>query len=110
MHAIGAYTLYLTRLEKPEQRRLHAQAHLSDLVEEDRPTGSGFENPRFVTIRAGEAAPDVAEQFGLHQRIRHPGAVQRRQGRGGPRARLMNEARDHIFANAGLARNQHLGV
>ena len=90
-HAIGADALDLAGLEKPEQRRLHAQAHLADLVEKHRAVGGGLENPRLVPIRAGEAAPDMAEQLGLHQRIRHAGAVQRRQRCRRPSAPLMDE-------------------
>ena len=33
---LGAHALNLAGLEEPQQHRLHAQAHLSDLVQEDR--------------------------------------------------------------------------
>ena len=70
VHAVGADTLQLPGLEKPEQNALHPRAHLPDFVEKDRAVGRGFEQPRFVPIGVGEAAADVAEKLRLQQRVR----------------------------------------
>ena len=88
--------------------RLHAQAHLADLVEEDRAPVRGLQLARLVAVGAGEAALDVAEQLRLEQRLGQAGAVHRHERvTASPRARV-NAAREQILADAGLSRDEHL--
>jgi len=66
---IGADALDFARLEKAEEQRLHAQAHLAHFVHEDRAAMGHLEPSALVAVRAREAALDVSEQLGLEQRL-----------------------------------------
>ena len=107
---LGAHLLNLSRLEEPEEEALHAQRHLSDLVEEDRAAGCHFELPRLVAVRAGKAPLDVPEQFGLEQRLGNAGAIDRHERGTRARARREDRPRDDFLADAALAGDKHLGV
>ena len=67
--------LDLAVLEKPQQERLHAQAHLADFVEEQRAAMRELELAALVAVGAGEAALDVSEELRLEQRLGQAGAV-----------------------------------
>ena len=71
----AADRLNLAALEKAEQVRLHLQAHLADLVEEDRAAVRGFEAADAIAIGAREAAARVPEELGLEQALHDRGAV-----------------------------------
>jgi hypothetical protein len=60
---VGADALDLSGFEKPQQRALHAQAHLADLVHEDRAAVCDFEQAGVIAESSREAAPRVAEQL-----------------------------------------------
>ena len=60
--------------------------------------------------RAGERAAHVAEELGLEQRLGNRAAVDRDEPVGAPRAVVVNRARDHLLAGAGLAGNQDRAV
>ena len=81
LHVVGADGLHLAVLEKPQQQRLHAQAHLADFVEEERAAVRELQLARLVAVRAGEAALHVAEQLRFEQRLGEAGAVHRDEGR-----------------------------
>ena len=53
---IGADLLQLAGFEKPQEKPLHAQRHLADLVQEHRSVIGKLELAKLVAIRAGEAA------------------------------------------------------
>ena len=72
-----ADALDLAGLEEPQQQRLHAQAHLADLVHEDRAAVGRFEQAALVAVGVGEAAAHVAEQLRLEQRVGNARAVDR---------------------------------
>ena len=57
--------------------------------------------------RAREGALLVAEQDGFHQIFRDGAAIDRHEGLGAPLARAVDRARDQLFADARLARDQH---
>ena len=106
--AVRADRLDFSGLEEAEQERLHAQAHLADLVEEQRAAVRLLELAGLVAIRAGEAAFDVSEQFRFEQRLGQAGAVQGDEGPIGSRRVDVNGSRDQILADAALAGDQHL--
>ena len=60
---IGADTPDFAVLEKPEHQRLHPQTGFANFIEEDGAAVGQFQEPWLVAVRAGEAAPDMAEQF-----------------------------------------------
>src|SRR5258705_10293591 len=62
-------------LQRAEQARLRHQAHLADLVEQERATVGLFEAAAAHLRRAAEGATLVPEQLGLLQRLRDAGAV-----------------------------------
>src|SRR5262249_15300980 len=76
----------------------------------DRAVRRRFENARLVAPGVGEAAAHVAEQLRLEERIRQAGAVDGCHRRQAPAAAVVNEARDEVLADAGLAGGEHLGV
>src|SRR5262249_27045122 len=102
--------LKLAALEKPEEQGLHAKAHTADFVHEDRAAVGELEPATLVAIRVGEAAFDVTEHFGLEQRIREPGAVDRHERPRHPPAPLMDQPRDDFLADAALAGDQNFRV
>ncbi len=108
--ALAADALHLAGLQEPEQDALHAGAHLAGFVEERRAAVAGLEQAHLVAERAGEAAADVTEELGLEQRIGHPGAVDDGERRPAPGALPVEQARHHVLADPGLARDEHLGV
>ena len=64
--------------EHAEQRRLHGQRQLTDLVEEDRAAVRQLERPFLPALRAGEGAPLVSEQLRRDQRRGQRAADRRR--------------------------------
>jgi hypothetical protein len=60
--------LNFSGLEKPQEERLHPQAHLTHFVEERRAAARLFEEAGVVAERAGETAR-VAKEFRFEQRI-----------------------------------------
>ena len=107
---IRSDALNLSGLEKAEQERLHAQAHLADFVHEDGAAVRPLEPAALVAMRVGEAAAHVPEQFGSQQRVGHPGAIQRDELRVRPAAALMDELRDDLLTNTALAGDEHLRI
>ena len=110
VRTVGADSLDLARFEETQQHDLHAHAHLADFVEKHRAVLRLLEEARLVAIGAREAPAGVAEQLRFQQRVRHAGAVDRDQRIRRAVAALMNETRDHFFADSGLARNQDLRI
>jgi hypothetical protein len=107
---VRADRLDFARLEEAQEQRLHPQAHLADLVEEERAAIGELELARLVAIRAGEAAPRVAEQLRLEERLGEAGAVDGdERAAGAPRADV-DQPRDEILAHAALARDEHFRV
>src|SRR5207249_2968028 len=66
----GADALHLFRLEHTEELRLKADRELADLVEEDRPTVRGFDEPGLRVVSTGERPLLVPEHLALEQRLR----------------------------------------
>ena len=60
---VGADRLQFAVLEKAEEQGLHADAHLGNLVEKDRPAVRLLKLADLVSVRPGEAATHVSEQL-----------------------------------------------
>ena len=71
----AADALHHLFLQHAQHLRLRLQAHVGDLVEEDRAAVGLLEASRLVGDRAGERAAHVAEQLRLDQLFRNRGAV-----------------------------------
>src|SRR5688572_4521789 len=88
---IGPHRLNLAGLSKAKQRRLHAKAHLTELVhEQGAAVGLPYQSD-FVSIGTGETSTNVPEQFGLEQRFRNTAAIDRHEGAGGAGTLRVNQ-------------------
>src|SRR6185369_9366793 len=92
-----------------EKERLHAQAHLADLVEEDRAVLGLVEPAALVAVGARETAPHVSEQLRLEKRVRNAGAIDGDEGPL-PTAALVNQPGDDVLADAAFTGDEDLGV
>src|SRR5262249_50780481 len=63
LDAMRTDALNFAVLDVAEQQGLHPQAHLADLVQEERPTRCAIEPPAAIPMRACEAASEMAEQL-----------------------------------------------
>ena len=94
-------------LEDAQQLDLKTQRHLPDLVEEQRASLGGADQPLPLALGAREGSADVAEQLVLEQALRQGRAVDAHQRAGPPRT-VVEEAGQHLLAHAGFAFDQHL--
>jgi hypothetical protein len=108
--ALVAHALDLAGLEEAKQQRLHPQRHLADFVHEHRAAVGRFEQATLVAVRVGEAAPGVAEEFGLEQCVRHGCAVDREQRGVPPAAAPVNQVRDDFLADAAGPCDEYLRI
>src|SRR6185503_604540 len=87
-------------LDDSQELDLHVQRQIGDLVEEQRAAFGGLDQPRLVADGAGKAALLVTEELAFHELGRDCAAVDRYEWSLAPRARLVNHARDELFARA----------
>ena len=104
-----ADALELALLQHAQQLHLQRHRHRPHLVEEQRAAVGLLEPALPHRHRAGERAADVAEQLGIEQRLGNRADVERDEPLAMPRAGLMDRARHHLLAGAGLARDQNRG-
>ncbi len=78
-----------------------------DLVQEDGAAVRHFELAAFLRIGAGERPFFVAEELRFQQRLRQRRARYRDEGFRRAVARVMDGARDHLFAGAAFSLDQH---
>ena len=97
-------------LENAQQLHLHVDAHVADLVQEQRAAVGELEAPNARGQRAREGAFLVTEQLALEQLARNRAAVDRDERPARARGQLMNAPGDQLFAATGLAANQHRAV
>ena len=97
----------LPLLQHAEHLHLQRRGHGADLVEEERALVGLLDAALPRTDRAGEGAAHVTEQLGFEQRLGDRAAVDRDEPLLAPRAALVDRAGHHLFAGAGLARDQH---
>ncbi len=94
----------LALLQHAQQLALQFQRDLADLVEEQRAAVGELEAADAVAHRAGEGAPDMAEEFALEQLARNRRAVDADQRAVAAAAGLVDGARDQFLAGAGSRR------
>ena len=97
-------------VQEAQQRCLQRQRQLAHFVEQQRAAvGPGDEPGAALAARAGEGTAHITEQLGLDQLGRQRTAVHRDEGAGAAAA-LVQVARQHFLAAAGLALDQHRHV
>src|SRR5688572_17724962 len=106
---VAADRLNLSGFGKAQQHRLHPEAHLPQFVQEQRPVVGLANQPRLVPVGAGEAAPDVAEEFRFEQGLGNATAIDGHERPRHPRVVGVDQLRHDLLANPGLAENQYLG-
>ena len=110
MPLIGPDALNFAGLQEPQEQGLHAQAHLADLVHEQRSAVGQLQHARPVAKGAGEAAARMAEQLRLEERLRDTGTVEGdERGLRAP-AGPVQPMGDDFLADPALSSNQHFGV
>src|SRR5690349_12805078 len=107
---IGSNRLNLAGFGEAEQHGLHAKAHLSQFVEEQRAAFGLSDQAGLVAIRARETATDMPEQLGLQECLRYPAAIESDKRPALSWAVSVDQARDDLFAHACLAKNQDFRV
>src|SRR5260370_5311149 len=85
-------------LQNPIQLHLHGEAHVSDLVHEERAAMRRLEKPLSVFVSAGESSLHITEEFGLQESLRERAAVNGDERGLGPNAVFMNGASNQFFA------------
>ena len=103
----AADALELALLEAAQQLGLQREAHVADLVEEERPLVGELEAALLLGDGAGERPLLVAEELGLEQRLGDRRAVDLDQRLLGAGAVLVQQVGDQLLAGAALAGDQH---
>ena len=83
------------------------EAHVADLVQEQRAAVRRLKKSLAIFVRAGERALHVAEQFGFQQRLRKRAAIDGDERRLRAGAIFVDGAGDQFLAGAALAGDQH---
>src|SRR5262249_8589978 len=111
--------LHVARLARPERIQLSAfenaqevwlqlEGHLADLVEKQAPAACRLDLPDHSgALGARESAVDIAEQLARQDVARQPTAIQGHERAGRALPALVDGAREHLLADAGLALQQH---
>ncbi len=97
-------------LQRAQHLRLRLQAHVADLVEEQRAAVGELELAAPIRGGAGERSLDVPEQLALDQLLGDRGAVDFDERSGSTAAHRVDAARDELLAGAVLAVDQHPAV
>ena len=104
---MGADRVHFSGFEKPQEQRLHPQAHFSHLVEKEGPAVGHLKLPLLITVGAGEASLRVTEQFGLEEGLGEPGAVDRDEWSCRARGAEMDLPGDQVLTDSAFAGNQN---
>ena len=96
-----------TVLQHAQHLRLRGEAHVADLVQEERASVRLLELSRAIRDRAGERALHVTEQLALDQLRRNRRAVHLDERSLRPRAQRMDRTSDELLARAVLPGDQH---
>ena len=97
-------------LEKPQQCRLHPEAHFPDFVEEQRAAVRHLNPAETVPIGASEAAARMAEELRLEERLRKTRAVHGDVGPTAPVRTVVRLPGKDVFPDPAFAGNQNLRV
>jgi len=106
-HLVSAHPLEFAFLEESQQLDLDGGGQLADLVEEERPPVRLLETADAPRRRPGEGTPLVAEELAFEERFGKGAAVDRDQRPGGPRAQVVNEAREQFLPRPALPPNEN---
>ena len=106
----GADRLDLAVLQDPQHLGLGLEAHVADLVEEDRPAVRLDELADLAPVGAGERALLVTEELGLDELLGNRGAVDPDERLARPIREVMQPAGNQLFAGARLTEDQDRGV
>src|ERR1700730_5366894 len=104
---VAAYWTDFAFLQNAVQLDLHGQAHIADLVHEQRATMSRLEKPLAILGSAREGPFHVAKQFRFQQRFRKRAAID--GDKRGLRALtvFVNGSRDQLFTSTAFASDEH---
>ena len=102
--------LHRLLLQHAQHLGLRLQAHVADLVEEDRAAVGDLELAAPIRDGAGERAAHVAEQLALDQLFGNRRAVDLDERRRPAPAQRVDRARDELLAGAVLAVDEHAAV
>ena len=105
-----ANRLHRLFLQNAQHFGLRLQAHVANLVEEDRAAVGDLELAAPIGDGAGERPAHVAEQLAFDQLFGDCGAVDFNEGRAPAAAQRVDRPRDQLFAGAVFAVNQHAAV
>ena len=97
-------------LQHPQHLGLGAQAHIADLVQENRAPVGLLELADLIVGGAGEGSPPVAEELAFDQLVGDGGAVHFHQRLSGPQRAGMQSARHQFFPGAALPVDEHAPV
>ena len=106
----AADPLDLPLLEEPEELDLEREAHLADLVEEERAAVGDLELPLPLDVGARVGALLVPEQLRLQQRLGDRPAVDRHERAVAPAALRVERAGEQFLAGSALALDEDRGV
>ena len=107
---LAAHPLEGLLLQRAQHLGLGLEAHVADLVEEQRAAVGGLELAAAARHGAGEGAALVAEELGLDQLLGDGGAVDLDEGRLAPRRQGVDGAGHQLLAGAVLAVDEHAPV
>src|SRR5882762_7676603 len=88
----------LSFLQDTIQLHLHGQAHISDLVHEERAAVGGLEEALAVFVSPGKSSLHITEEFGLQESLRERATVDGDKRSLCPNAVFMNGAGNQFFA------------
>ena len=106
----GADRSHLPVLQHAQELRLQSERHVADLIQEQRPSVCGGDEPLVIVGRAGKGAFAVAEQFRFEQVLRYGGAIDGDEGPLGAAARAMYGAREKLLSRSARSVDENARV
>ena len=100
---LGSQALDLARLQRAQQLDLRSRRQVAHFIEKQRAAARAFETSGTCQMCTGVRTFFDAEQLGLDQVVRDRGAVHRDERPFRARAVVVQPAREHLLAHAGLA-------
>ena len=97
-------------LQQAQQLDLYLQAHAFDFIEKQGAAVGKLELADAAFLRAGKGAGLVAEQLAFHHRLGQGAGIDGDEGAVAAAGVIVQGAGHHLFAGAGFAKDQHVGV
>src|SRR5579863_810827 len=94
-------------LQGAKNLRLQGEAHIADLIKEERSVRRLAKGAEPIAGRARESAAHMAEELALHEIVRNGRAIDRDEWLVAAKTMIVDGARDELLAGAGLAGDQH---